>query len=93
MALVVKTTWIAVLCVGMAFNLGVSLEEGTELTEQDGREPCARWMRGVSGTPGFDGIPGRDGRDGREGEKGDIGDPGNSFANSKRHLHTQPQHL
>ncbi|KAK9953209.1 hypothetical protein ABG768_017225 [Culter alburnus] len=76
MALMMKHAWIAALCVVMAARLGVSQEENTELAEQDSREPCARWMRGVSGTPGFNGIPGRDGRDGREGEKGDIGDPG-----------------
>lgn len=81
MALVLKTTWIAVLCVVMTVSLGDSVNEGTEVAEQDGRESCARWMRGVAGTPGFDGIPGRDGRDGREGEKGDIGDPGDSLAN------------
>lgn len=79
MSPVVKMTWIAVLCVGMVVKLGVSLEEGTEPPEQDSREPCARWMRGVGGTPGFDGIPGRDGRDGREGEKGDIAAPGDLF--------------
>ncbi|KAI7792608.1 putative adiponectin [Triplophysa rosa] len=96
MAPVVKTTWIAVLCVGMAVKLGVSLEEGTEPTEQDSKEPCARWMRGVAGTPGFDGIPGRDGRDGREGEtgdraapasegpKGEPGEPGDEGSTGKR---------
>uniref|UniRef100_A0A8C1MQY3 Adiponectin, C1Q and collagen domain containing, a n=1 Tax=Cyprinus carpio TaxID=7962 RepID=A0A8C1MQY3_CYPCA len=68
--------WIAMLYVVMAAGLDVSQEEDTELAKQDGREPCARWMRGVPGTPGFDGITGRDGRDGREGEKGDIGDSG-----------------
>lgn len=78
MALTMKPAWIAVLCVLMAARLSVS-QEDTELAEQDGREPCARWMRGVPGTPGFDGIPGRDGRDGREGEKGDNGDPGDLF--------------
>lgn len=82
MALMMKHAWIAVLCVVMAARLGVSQEENTELAEQDSREPCARWMRGVSGTPGFNGIPGRDGRDGREGEKGDIGDPGDSLSDS-----------
>lgn len=82
MALVMKSAWIAVLFVIMAARLCVSQEENTELAEQDSREPCARWMRGVSGTPGFNGIPGRDGRDGHEGDKGDIGDPGDSLADS-----------
>ncbi len=79
MALTMKPAWIAVLCVLMAARLSVSQEEDTELAEQDGREPCARWMRGVPGTPGFDGIHGQDGRDGREGGKGDNGDPGDLF--------------
>lgn len=68
--------WIAVFCVAMVARLGFSQ---IDLAEQDSREPCARWMSGVSGTPGFGGIPGRDGRDGREGEKGDNGEPGDSF--------------
>lgn len=82
MALARKSAWIAVLFVIMTARLGVSQDGNTELAEQDSREPCARWMRGVSGTPGFNGIPGRDGRDGHEGDKGDIGDPGDSLADS-----------
>ncbi|XP_077101033.1 adiponectin [Siphateles boraxobius] len=83
MAVAMKSAWIAVLFVIMAARLGVSQEENTELAEQDSREPCARWMRGVSGTPGFNGIPGRDGRDGHEGDKGDIGDPGSKGPNGE----------
>lgn len=79
MALTMKPAWIVVLCVLMAARPSVSQEEDTELAEQDQREPCARWMRGVPGTPGFNGIPGWDGRDGREGEKGDHGVPGDLF--------------
>uniref|UniRef100_A0A671QQW6 Adiponectin, C1Q and collagen domain containing, a n=1 Tax=Sinocyclocheilus anshuiensis TaxID=1608454 RepID=A0A671QQW6_9TELE len=64
-----------VLYVVMAARLDVSQEEDTELAEQDGREHCATWMKGIPGTPDFDGIPGRDGRDGRAGQKGDIRGP------------------
>ncbi|XP_065114474.1 adiponectin isoform X1 [Paramisgurnus dabryanus] len=81
MALMMKTTWKAVLFVVISVRLGVSQEESTELTEPGAKEPCSRWMRGVNGTPGFNGMHGRDGRDGRDGEKGDIGDPGSDGQN------------
>ncbi|XP_073796572.1 adiponectin isoform X2 [Danio rerio] len=68
-----SSAWIVVVCVAMVARLGFSQ---IDLAEQNSREPCARWMRGVSGMPGFGGIPGRDGRDGREGEKGENGEPG-----------------